>query len=127
MKTIKQQKGATLWGTLFVLAVVGFFAMVTVKLVPFYMDNLSIEKIIKGAEKISKEGSPIDTVDAFYTYVEKSLPLNNIRDLKVDDIMKVEQVGGEFVVKLDYERKTPLVKNIGVVMTFNQEYRVRVQ
>lgn len=127
MRTIKQQKGATLWGTLFVLAVVGFFALVAVRLVPFYMDNMSIEKIIKGAEQVSKSGSPIDTVDSFYTYVEKSLPLNNIRDLKADDIMQVEQVGGEFVVKLNYERKSSLVKNIGVVMTFNQEYRVRVQ
>lgn len=127
MKTMKQQQGASLWGALLALALAGFIALVAIRIVPFYMDNMSLEKMIRGAEEVSKAGSPIDTIDGFYTYIEKSLRINNIRDLNVDDIMKVEQNGSEFFVKLDYERKAPLFKNIGVVVTFNQEFRVRVQ
>ncbi len=91
------------------------------------MDNKALEKAIMAVEEDKTVGDKIDTVSDFYSYISKSMQVNSIRDLKMDDIIKVTQNNNDFLVHLKYEKREPLIKNIDLVVTFDKEYRVRAK
>ena len=70
-------------------------------------------------------GDKIDTVGDLYTHINKSMQVNAIRDLKIDDIMTVNKVNNDYLIHLKYEQREPLIKNIDLVVTFDKQYRVR--
>ena len=127
MQNIHAQKGMSFFSWLVVLILIAFFASAAFKLIPHYMDNKALEKAIMAVEKDKATGDKVDTVADFYTHISKSMQINSIRDLKMDDIMEVTQVNNDFVVLLKYEAHEPLIKNIDLVVTFDKEYRVRAK
>lgn len=127
MHNIRAQRGASFFSWLVILVVVVFFASAGFKLMPHYMDNNALEKSILAVEEDKTVGDKIDTVGDFYSYINKSMQVNSIRDLKMDDIIKVTQNNNDFLVHLKYEKREPLIKNIDLVVTFDKEYRVRAK
>ena len=123
----KKQKGMSFWGIVVILALVGFFASAAFKLIPHYMDNRSLEKIVLDVDSQNAAGAGIRTVDEFYRHIEKGMQVNSIYDLNPKDIMKVKVENGVFVVDMNYEQRDNLVKNIDLVVHFDKEYRVRAQ
>jgi len=127
MQNIRTQQGMSFFGWLVVLVLIAFFASAAFKLIPHYMDNKALEKAILAVEKDKATGDKIDTVGDFYSHISKSMQINSIRDLKMDDIMTVTKANNDYVVHLKYEQREPLIKNIDLVVTFDKEYRVRAQ
>lgn len=127
MQNIRKQKGMSFFGWLAVLVLAAFFASAAFKLIPHYMDNKALEKAIMAVEEDKSVGDKIITVADFYSHISKSMQVNSIRDLKLDDIMTVTKSNNDFLVHLKYEQREPLIKNIDLVVTFDKEYRVRAQ
>ncbi len=123
----KRQQGMSLLGWVVVLILVAFFASIGFKLIPHYMNNKTLEKLITSVERDKASGIPVRNVGEFYAHIEKGMGVNNIRDLKARDIMEVRVEGGEFFVKVNYEVREKAVKNIDLVVSFDKEYRVRNQ
>lgn len=124
MLFVKNQKGLSVLSWLMVLAIVGFLASTLFKMVPHYMDNMALAKMIQAVEGESAAGirSPAD----FYSRVQKGMTVNSIRDLNLEQVMKVELVGNEFKVHLKYERREPMIGNLDLVARFDKEFRVRM-
>ena len=120
MKYAGSQKGMSLLGWLVVLAIVAFLASTAFKIIPHYLDYYAIEKAIK-----SVEAADVRSVPEFYSYVDKALTINNIRDLKLEDALTVEQDNNEFRAHLKYEKREPLIENLDLVVHFDKEFRVR--
>ena len=127
MRNFRAQKGMSFFGWLAILVLVAFFASAAFKLIPHYMDNKALEKAIMAVELDKATGAKVDNVADFYSHISKSMQVNSIRNLKMDDILEVTQVNNDFVVLLKYEAREPLIKNIDVVVSFDKEYRVRAQ
>ncbi len=127
MQTIRAQRGASILTWLVILAFAAFFASATFKLIPHYMDNKALEKAIMAVEEDKTVGDKIDTVSDFYSYISKSMQVNSIRDLKMDDIIEVSQNNNDFLVHLKYEQREPLIRNIDMVVSFDKKYRVRAK
>ena len=127
MHNIRAQKGMSFFGWLTILVLIAFFASAAFKLIPHYMDNKALEKAIMAVEIDKATGDKIDSVADFYSHISKSMQINSIRDLKMDDIMEVKQANSDFLVHLKYEKREPLIKNIDLVVTFDKEYRVRAK
>ena len=51
--------------------------------------------------------------------------INNIRDLKVEDIVEIERKKDEAVIEVAYEIREPILYNIDVVLSFGQTYSYR--
>jgi|TARA_B100001059_G_scaffold193348_1_gene197052 hypothetical protein len=111
-------------GWLFVLALVAFFASTAFKMLPHYMDYMSLEKIITSVE--TEKGREITTVGDFYSYVNSGMTVNSIRDVKLEDILKVKIENNEFHAHLKYEKREPLIENLDLVANFDKEFRVRM-
>jgi type II secretory pathway pseudopilin PulG len=125
MKLARSQKGMSMLGWLVVLALVAFFASTAFKMFPHYMDFWALEKAITSLE--TDRASEVSTVRDFYSHVEKSMQVNGIRDIKLDDVLEVQLDGNEFLVHLQYEKREPLIENLDLVANFDKEFRIRAQ
>lgn len=125
MHQVRAQRGVSFFSGLVILALLGFFASAAFKLIPHYIDNAALDKAIIAAD--SSSGDSIESVADLYSYISKTMQANNIRDLKVDDIIQITPANNEFLVHLKYERRESLIKNINLVVTFDKEYRVRAR
>ena len=127
MQNIHKQKGMSFFGWLAILVLVAFFASAAFKITPHFLDNKALEKSIMVVELDKSVGDRIVTVSDFYSYMVKSMQINNIRDLKLEDILTVTKNNNDFIVVLKYEQREPLLKNIDLVVSFDKEYRVRTK
>lgn len=106
-----------------VLAIVAFLASVAFKMVPHYLDFMSLEKIITSVE--TDKATEIRSVGDFYSHVDKGMQVNGIRDLNSHDIMTVELTNDQFRVHLKYEKREPMIQNLDLVARFDKEFRLR--
>ena len=118
----RSQKGLSVLSWLMVLAVVAFFASSAFKMLPHYFDYMSMEKIITSVEQ--EHAGDIRSVADFYGHVMKGMQVNNIRDLNLDDVLKVNLENNEFHAHLKYEKREPLIENLDLVVNFDKEFRV---
>ena len=119
------QKGLSLLGWLMGLAVIAFLASTAFKVIPHYLDYLSLEKIIASPETDKAAG--IQSVGDFYGHVGKGMQVNGIRDLDLRQALTVKVENQYFHARLQYEKREPLISNLDLVVRFDKEFRVRVQ
>lgn len=124
MKFARSQQGLSILGWLVTLALVAFFASTAFKVIPHYLDYMSMEKLITSVE--TDKALEIRTVGDFYNHLSKGMQINNIRDLNLRDAVKVSVENNEFQVHLKYEKREPLIENLDLVVNFDKEFRVRM-
>lgn len=124
MKSVRSQQGMSLLSWLVVLSVVAFFASAAFKVLPHYFDNMALEKLITSVE--TDKAANIRTINEFYSHVSKGMQVNSIRDLNLQDALKVKMENNEFRAHLKYEKREPLIENIDLVVRFDKEFRVRM-
>lgn len=124
MKSAHSQKGMSILSWLMVLAVVAFLASAAFKVLPHYFDYMSLEKMITSVE--TDKAGEVRSVGDFYSHISKGMQVNSIRDLNMQDAIKVKIENNEFRVHLKYEKREPLIENIDLVVRFDKEFRVRM-
>jgi len=121
-----RQQGGSLPGLLLGIVIALFLVSIAFKMVPHYMDYKVIQKSIEGLESNTTVAASVKTPGEFYTYMQKSMELNGIRDIKAKDIMEVARNGNQFVIQIDYERREPMIKNLSLIAHFKKELSVRI-
>lgn len=124
MKLAHSQKGLSMLGWMLALVVVAFLASVALKIIPHYLDNNSLRTVITSVE--TDPSLKIRTVGEYYQHLKKGLKINAI-DLDIQETVEIKQERNVFIVNVKYERREPMIKNIDLVLNFDQEYRVRMQ
>ncbi|MCD9031085.1 DUF4845 domain-containing protein [Luteimonas sp. Y-2-2-4F] len=109
------QKGMTLLGFLIVLAVVGFFAYIAMRLFPMYSEYYSVRAAMKG---LSEEAGianqdPARIQDLFF----RRLYISYSENVKKEHV-KLKRVGNAWQMDVQYEVRRPLVGNLDVVGRF---------
>ncbi|MCR4510470.1 DUF4845 domain-containing protein [Pseudomonas sp. 32.2.56] len=124
MKSAHSQKGMSILSWLMVLTLVAFFASAAFKVLPHYFDYMSMEKLITSVE--TDKAANIRSINEFYGHVSKGMQVNSIRDLNLQDALKIKAENNEFRAHLKYEKREPLIQNIDLVVRFDKEFRVRM-
>lgn len=124
MTFARSQRGLSILGWLVVLALVAFFASTAFKVMPHYLDYMSLEKIITSVE--TDKALDIQTVGDFYEHVAKGMQVNSIRDLDMREVLQIKVENNEFLAHLKYEKREPLIENLDLVVNFDKEFRVRM-
>lgn len=124
MVVARSQKGMSVLGWMTILALVAFFASAAFKVIPHYLDNMALEKMILKVQ--TEKALDIRTVGDFETHISNGMTINNIRDLKLEDALVIKVENNEFVARLKYEKREPLIRNIDLVVRFDKEFRVRM-
>lgn len=118
MKTMHSQRGMSYWAVMFGIILVVMMAKGAMAVWPAYWDNRIINDIITERLKVMDEKTPPDQLKRS---VSEQFDMNNIRDLKFDDIAQVYSEGS-LVVETDYEIRRPFIGNIDIVVSFKKRF-----
>ncbi len=105
-------------GWLTILFLIGFFALLTFKLAPIYLENYSVKSILKSFEE-----EPLITQKStkeISNMVMSRLITNGVRDIK-RDMVKIDKKPGILKIGIDYDVRKPMVGNIEIIVTFSDE------
>ncbi|MGJ7904445.1 DUF4845 domain-containing protein [Lysobacter sp. 1R34A] len=120
----RNQSGITLIGFIILLAVVGVFAYMGMKLVPMYTEFYSVKRSLADLAKEPGAGrmESAKARDLFFrrmdmSYVESVKPAN-FKIVRNDEGMEIT---------VDYEVRRPLIANLDVVGHFNAVQQLRTK
>ena len=120
MQSLKQQNGMTAIGWLIVLALIGFFVLLTLRMVPSYLEYY---KVVSSLESLEKE-SGLNTPRDIRNLIERRFDISYVESIQPGDVA-IKASGPNFRVIADYESRKHIFANVDVVMSFYKEVMVR--
>ena len=111
----RKQGGMTLIGFVIVLGVIGFFAYISMKLVPMYSEYYAVKQALKGLQEEPGVGNydPARIQDLFF----RRLYISYAENVKPENV-EIERVDGGWELSVQYEVRKPLMGNLDVVGKF---------
>ena len=107
----RNQRGVTLLGWVAILAVIGFFALFAMKLVPLYAQKLEVHSLLD-AMQTDFDGENATPAELRRGLLDK-WRAKDINIINVGDI-EVKVVKGGHEVSAAYEHKTPFFADVGL-------------
>ncbi|MFB9069185.1 DUF4845 domain-containing protein [Pseudofulvimonas gallinarii] len=112
----RRQRGFTLIGLLVVMAVVGFFAYIGMKLFPVYSEYYSVVTAMKGLAK--EDGVRSLGADAIRQRFDKRLNMSYVESVKPNNVRVTTQ--GTPQIRVRYEVRRTLFGNLDFIATFDR-------
>lgn len=113
------QRGLGLWGWIFVLSFIGFVSMVTLQLVPIYLAELSIQKVVKQTAQDPANANV--AIQELRKNMRTRWDVEGITTLDVNDVT-LEKYGAGRALVYDYDARTELFANISLVVHFEKKF-----
>ena len=112
---MNKQRGLTLTGLIITAAVVVFFALIGFKLLPSYIEYLTIERILKdlGHSPELRGGQVKDVTAAF----DRRAVIDNITSIRGSDL-EVTKLGDGFEIHANWSTRVPLFGNVNACVDF---------
>lgn len=113
---MKKQQGATVVGMLFIAGMVGVVLILAAKLVPAYIEFMSVKKVLNSMATSGdlKTMSPKELQASFF----KRADISDVKSVKPEDLT-VSREGNESVIAVEYSIKVPVVANISAWIDFS--------
>ena len=117
-----RQQGLGMWGLMFVFLVIGFVALVTMKCMPIYLNQLKVDTAINAVadENMYAKSTPFEIRRA----LQRRWDIDDVKHLKTKDV-KIQRADNTRVMSYDYEVKVALFANISIVIQFKDSKRIR--
>jgi hypothetical protein len=126
MRTLHGQRGLGLIGMIFLLALIGFVALVTIKVVPLYLNQMTLKRDLNEvATQVNSSGSEID-IGELRRDIEKRFDIDYITQIEARDI-KVSSTEKGVMMGYDYEARANLFANVFVVIHFKEDIPLKVR
>ena len=110
-----KQTGITMIGILFIGILVVFAALVTMRMVPAYIEYGSIVKVLKAMS--NDPDLKTMSIKEIRSSFDRRATIDNITAIKGDDL-DISKDGGEVVVEAAWSAKKPIAGNVSVIMDF---------
>jgi hypothetical protein len=116
MKTQTYERGMSLPSMLLIVAMVGFFVMCAIRMLPRYMEYLSIREIV---ETVAREYNPDEEdLGDIRRRLDTMFNTNQINDLQPKDV-EITHKEGRTYIDASYEARVPIMGIVDAVMTFD--------
>jgi hypothetical protein len=112
----RTQRGITLIGFILVLAVVGIFVFLGMKVIPMYSEYYSVKSALKGLSEedgIANE-DPAKIQDLFF----RRLYISYSENVKPEHV-KIKRIDNGWQMDVNYEVRKPMIYNLDVVGKFS--------
>lgn len=117
MKSLHRQKGLSVISLILTFALVGFLAVIVMRLIPVYMDDNAIKSTMTA---VAAEVPPNASINEVRKRVNKILEVNSVTIVKGADFQLIKD--GEInLLYIEYEARTPFIANIEFAVTFEHE------
>lgn len=119
MKTKQKQQGLTAITMLLVLVIIGFFAMIVIRLFPIYMEHFSVASHLErlGQDQATKSMTDKEILSTLH----KRFNIDDVRHVKDDNIFIERGKDKSVVIAIEYEVRTPTIGNVDMVVSFSDE------
>ena len=115
------QKGMTAIGWLLVLGLIAFFTLVTLRLVPAYLEFAKVTSVLESLQ--NEPGITRKTRGEIISMIAKRFDVNDVYQVDAKQV-KIKKEKGVLTVSINYERREHLVANVDVVTTFDRQVEV---
>ncbi|MCP4289077.1 MAG: DUF4845 domain-containing protein [Gammaproteobacteria bacterium] len=116
-----RQSGMTGTGWLVVLALIGFFSMLIIKLAPVYMEHYSIRTVLESLKEepfITKK-----SVGEIKKMIRRRLKVNGVYEMD-KDAFKIKKVDGVMTVDVNYQVTKHMAGNVDVLISFSDNIQL---
>mgnify|MGYP001619532125 CR=1 FL=1 len=120
--SIERQRGLGWFGMLLVFGVIGFLAVVVVKVGPLYMNHGTVLRVVKGVAD-NPDFANADAGEIKKT-LERRWDIDYINQIDDKDI-KIKRTAKGRVLAYDYEARVNLFYNVFVVVHFKDEHPMK--
>ena len=117
-----KQNGMTFISLLLLLVMLGFFALLALRLGPIYLDNYKIRGVLSGLEQDTMLNAA--SVSEVRSALDRRLYINEVRHLKRNDI-KIKREGDKVRVEIAYEVRENIMANVDAVVSFHDVAELR--
>jgi hypothetical protein len=121
LSSMNRQSGASALVILIMVLFFGSLLTLAIRLGPVYMDDRTISEVVEGIR--DTDGLSLMGSAQIRSLINKRLIVNNVRSLKPEDIT-VEKNGDVALIKVEYEVRDNIFKNIDTVVLFRHEYEM---
>lgn len=124
MNNIRYQKGMSGVGWLLILALIAFFTLLGLKVIPAYMNSMTVGSVLSGMEEEPGLGrkSPAEIMET----LNKRLSINMIKDIGRDEIY-LESGKDMYYIDIEYEVRRDFIGNIDLVLSFDKSAEIPKQ
>jgi hypothetical protein len=119
MQSLKRQNGMTAIGWLIVLALIGFFVLLTLRMLPSYLEYY---KVVSTLDSLKKEGTMSSPAE-IRKLIDRRFNISYVEAIQPKDVI-IKPVGPNYQVIADYESRKHIFANVDVVMSFYKEVLV---
>jgi hypothetical protein len=120
MRSLQQQKGVTTIGWLIILALIGFFVLLTLRMAPAYMEYYKVASTLATMEKESGFSTPQE----IRRMAENRFEISYVTVITNKDL-QIKPFGQQYLVRAAYEARVHLFGNVYVVMVFDKQVKVK--
>ena len=117
MQTLVKQRGITLIGFIIVMAVVGFFIFLGMRLVPVYVEYYSVVSDLKAV--CQQPDSEKLTADGIRAKLALRFLVSYVQNVDLKKHVKLVKDGDQKQVNITYEVRRPLIYNLDFVAKFD--------
>ena len=116
----KHQWGLGLWGWIFVLGVIGFVTMIVLQLVPVYLNEMAVQRVVKltAGDASNANLGPAELRKAMQTRWD----VEGITYPKINEVQLIKTPSGGRALMYDYEARADLFYNLSLVAHFHQQF-----
>lgn len=107
----QSQRGVSLTGLIFVLAVLGVIGVFAMKVFPTYLEYKSSKEAIMAAK--AGNGTPMEMRQTFDKYAD----INRIEAISGKDLV-ISKESGETEISFSYQQKIPMFANVSLLIDY---------
>jgi len=116
-----KQRGMTLISWVLVLGIAFLFGVAALRLVPVYLEYMKISSSLNVVQGEFSGQTP--TVTDVRKALARQFDVNDVHIIKKDDV-KIERQGGAFVMRAQYDHRTPFIANVGFIVAFDKSVQI---
>ncbi len=118
MLNAKRQQGMTLIGWMFVLGLIGFFAILVIKLWPIYYESFGVKRAVAKLPSQPEIGSMSE--EQIWRIIEKQYTIDAVTNAKRDNFNLERDKAGQNIARVKYEVRVNILFNIDAVVWFDE-------
>ncbi len=118
MRSIRRQAGVTAIGWSMILGLMGFFVLLTLKMLPPYLDYF---KVASALESVSKE--TVSSPAEIRKLIEKQFDVGYVNTITPKQV-KIKNTESYFDVAAKYDSRVHLAGNVDIIMAFDKQVMV---
>jgi len=124
---MQKQQGMTLIGWVLVLALIGFFATLAIRLVPMYQEYYGLIKVMESMRTELKQNNLSKNQVELLLY--KKFDTGYIKSVKKENMEILRGKNSAYITKIiiDYEVRKPFIAQIDLIGHFHKEVDVEQQ